>query len=119
MHRVTRRAILLVAATAAALACGNNALDPLPFQVSVGANTTSPSVGDTVLFTVTTQGGQLVGVETDYGDNSTEAFGTGGARTARVVFRHAYAARGTFTMRATVTDALAGLKDALIDIHVQ
>lgn len=117
---MTPRVLLLVAgAAAAALACGNDALEPLPFQVSVAANTTSPALGDTVQFTVTTQGGQLVGVQADYGDNSTDQFNTAGARTARIVFRHPYAARGTFTARATVTDAMAGLKDATIDIHVQ
>jgi|SRR5437870_5149325 len=116
---MTRRAILLLAAAAVPLACSDAHLDPLPFQVSVAANSTSPALGDTVQFTVTTQGGQLVRVETDYGDNSGDAFNTAGARTARVLFRHPYAARGTFTMRATVTDAVAGLKDATIDIRVQ
>jgi len=116
---MTLRTILGLVAVVAALACGDNHLDPLPFQVSVGANSTSPALGDTVRFTVTAQGGDLVGVETDYGDGSGDAFNTGGARTARVLFRHVYSARGTFTMRATVTDALAGLKEATIDIHVQ
>jgi hypothetical protein len=111
--------LLALAALAAALACGDNSLDPLPFQVSVTANTVSPALGDSVSFAVSAQGGQLVGMDVDYGDTSTDAFGTGGARTARVTFRHAYSARGTFQFRATVTDALAGQKDATVDVRVQ
>ena len=114
-----RRTILALATLAAAFACGDSRLDPLPFQVSAAASSMSPSLGDTVSFVVTAQGGQLVGMEVVYGDNGTDAFGTGGARTARVTFRHPYSARGTFQFRATVTDALAGQLDATVDVHVQ
>jgi hypothetical protein len=120
--RMMRRTILALAALAAvavAFACGDNRLDPLPFQVSAAASSLSPSLGDTVNFVVTAQGGQLVGMTVDYGDNGTDMFGTGGARTARVTFRHPYAARGTFQFRATVTDALAGQLDATVDVKVQ
>jgi hypothetical protein len=116
---MTRRTILALAALTTTLACGDNRLDPLPFQVSVTANSVSPALGDTVSFAVTAQGGQLVGMEVDYGDSGTDVFGTGGARTALVTFRHAYSARGTFQFRATVTDALAGQKDATVDVRVQ
>jgi hypothetical protein len=119
MMRRTSLALAALAAVAAAAACGDNRLDPLPFQVSAAASSMSPSLGDTVNFVVTAQGGQLVGMTVDYGDNGTDTFGTGGARTARVTFRHPYSARGTFQFRATVTDALAGQLDATVDVTVQ
>lgn len=113
------RSAFALAVLAGALACGDNSLDPLPFQISIAANSLSPAVGDTVSFAVSAQGGQLVGMEVDYGDSGKDTFGTGGARTARVTFRHAYSARGTFQFHATVTDALAGQKDATVDVRVQ
>ena len=114
--RVILTAVLALVAT---VACGDNRLDPLPFQVSVAASSVSPALGDSVSFVVTAQGGQLVGIDVDYGDGGTDTFGTAGARTARVTFRHAYAARGAFQMRATVTDGMAGQKEATVDVHVQ
>ena len=75
--------------------------------------------GDPVSFLVTAQGGDLLGVDVDYGDTTTDQYGTGGARTARVTFSHAFSTAGVYPVRATVTDALAGSRDAVVEIRVQ
>jgi hypothetical protein len=119
MLETMRRSHLLLLAVVGA-ACVQDTLEPLPFQVTVEASRTSAAPGDTVNFLVTTQGGSLIGVVMDYGDATTDQYGTSGARTAKVSFRHAFAARGTFTVRATVTDAQPpSEKAATIDVRVQ
>lgn len=101
------------------VACGDATLAPLPLEIAIAASRTTAAPGDSIGFLVSAQGGSLVGVETDYGDGVTEPYGTSGARTARVSFRHAYVARGVYQVRATVTDALAGQKNATVEIRVQ
>jgi len=119
MLEAMRRLLLLFLAIAGA-ACAQDTLDPLPFQVTVEASRTTAAPGDTVNFLVTTQGGSLIGVVMDYGDAATDLYGTSGARTAKVSFRHAFTTRGTFTVRATVTDAQpVGEKAATIDVRIQ
>lgn len=100
-------------------ACGDGSLDPLPLQISIQASRTTAALGDAIDFVVTAQGGDLLGVTIDYGDSNTDLFGTGGARTARITFRHAYSAPGTYQVRATVTDALAGQMEAGVEVRVQ
>ena len=68
--------------------------------------------GDTVSFEVNATGNNLVGVIIDFGDDSTAQYATGGASSARVTFKHAYSAAGSFTVRASVTDAVSGVKEA-------
>jgi hypothetical protein len=101
------------------VACGDGSLDPLPFEVSIQASTTAATPGEAVDFVVTAQGGILLGVAVDYGDTSTDLFGAGGARTARFTFSHAYSAAGTYEVRARATDAVAGDKDATVEVRVQ
>ncbi|SRR6266567_1539759 len=113
-----RRLLLGYALLAGVVACGEATLDPLPFDLGIQASPVAGAPGDTITFVVTAQGGDLSGVAMDYGDSSGDQYATGGARNARVTFRHAYAARGTFTARATVTDAAAGQKIANIEIRV-
>ena len=74
--------------------------------------------GAQVTFTVSAAGNNLVGVVMEYGDAGTDLYATGGARTARVTFRHAYDSAGTFTVRAIVTDATAGESEATTSIVV-
>jgi hypothetical protein len=98
--------------------CSGSTLEPLPLDVSIQASRATAAPGDTIAFVVDAQGGQLLGVELSYGDDSTDQFGTGGARTARVTFKHAYLLRGTYLVRAVVTDALAGQKEATAEVRV-
>jgi hypothetical protein len=93
-------------------------LEPNPLDIGIEASPTTAVVGDTVTFVASAQGGVLVGVEIDYGDSSVDQFGTSGARTARVTFRHAYTQSGTYTVKAVVTDAAAGQKQATIEVRV-
>jgi hypothetical protein len=115
MRRLLLACVLLVAP----LACGEGGLDPLPLHVAVEANRATAGPGELVEFVVTARGGSLVGVEIDYGDSEVEQRGAGGARTARVTFPHAYATTGTYQVRATVVDAVAGSKDASIEVRIQ
>jgi hypothetical protein len=107
-----------VAISAAVLGCTESTLDPLPLDISVAASRTTAAPGDTIYFVATVQGGSLLGLNADYGDTSTDLFGTSGARTGKVTFRHAYATRGTFTTKITLTDATLGTKSASVEIHV-
>jgi plastocyanin len=111
----TRRALLIVALAA----CGDDSLAPLPLDIRIQASRATAAVGETVSFVVNAQGGTLVGVEMNYGDGDTDLHPTSGARTARITFDHAYSAAGTYQVRATVTDAVAGMKDATVEVQVQ
>jgi len=109
---------LMLAVMIAALGCTESTLDPLPLEITVAASRTTAAPGDTILFVATVQGGSLLGLNADYGDTSTDLYGTSGARTGKVTFRHAYATRGTFTTKITLTDATLGQKSASVEIHV-
>ena len=115
---MTRNALSCLAILIGLAACTPATLEPKPLDIVVEANRSTAVVGDTVTFVVTTQGGALVGVEIDYGDSTIDQFGTGGARTARVTFRHAYLQSGTYTAKAVVTDAAAGQKQATVEVRV-
>jgi hypothetical protein len=102
---------VLVGIVVMALACRQTVEPPTQISVSIQANTAVVTRGDTVTFTVNATGNNLFGVVIDYGDSVTDQYATGGALTARVTFKHAYSAAGSFTVRATVTDAIAGERD--------
>jgi hypothetical protein len=116
--RMTSSIVFTLAIACAALACGESTLAPLPLDITVAASRTTAAPGDTIAFVATVQGGSLLGLNVDYGDSSTDLYGTSGARTGKVTFRHAYTARGTFTAKITLTDATLGTKSASVDIHV-
>ena len=99
-------------------ACSNESLAPLPLDVTVAASRTTAAPGDSITFEVTARGGQVIGIVTTYGDGSSDQVATFSARTARVTFRHAFSAPGTYEVHATVTDAVAGEKTASVEIRV-
>src|SRR5688572_8358883 len=100
------------------VACGDGGLDPLPLSIAIEASRVTAAPGESIDFVVTASGGSLVGITINYGDNGSDQFGTGGARTARVTFSHAFAAAGVYQVRAIVTDAVAGDKDAEVEIRI-
>ena len=110
--------LLTLAVMGAALGCTESTLAPLPLDITIAASRTTVAPGDTVYFVATIQGGTLLGLNADYGDTATDIYGTSGARTGKVTFRHAYSARGTFTTKITLTDATLGTKSASVEIHV-
>lgn len=114
MRRILTGAFLLAAVTA----CHGSSLGPLPFLVTIGASRATAAPGDSIAFTVNAQGGELFGVEIDFGDGITDQYATSGARTARVTFKHAYDSSGVYTARAVVTDALAGQKEVSVDVTI-
>ena len=112
------RRLLLATALLITAACGEQTLAPLPFEVTLEASRTTAAQGDSINFLVTAQGGSLLGADIDYADLTTDAFGTSGARTARITFRHAYSVTGIFQVRVVVTDAVAGQKEATVQVVV-
>ncbi len=114
MSRIALGGFLL----AGVLACSTEPLAPKPLDITIEANRTTAAPGDTITFVANAQGGNLIGVEVDYGDSSTDLFSTSGARTARVTFRHAYQQRANYVVRAKVTDAIAGQKEVSLEVRV-
>ena len=114
-----RQLFLATFAMCALVACGESTLEPLPLDIKIETSRTTAAPGDTINFVVVTQGGVLLGIDIDYADGSGDQYGTGGARTARVSFRHAYTGRGIYHVNATVTDGTAGQKKAAVDIHIE
>ena len=99
-------------------ACSTESLAPLRLNIEIEASRITAARGDSISFLVTAEGGQLLGLITTYGDGTEDQFVTGGARTARVTFRHAFSAAGTYQVHATVTDAVAGQEDASIAVRI-
>lgn len=99
-------------------ACRQTTAPPVTLALSLQANTTVAQPGDTITFTVTASANNLFGVTIDYGDTTGDQYSTGGASTARVTFKHAYQATGSYAVRATVSDAIVGEKEASISIVV-
>lgn len=106
---------LLVAALAG---CGRSTLEAAPLEVAITASRTTAAPGDTIAFVVNASGENLVGLLMDFGDMGTDLYATSGARTARVTFKHAFMAKGAFIVTVSATDAVAGQKDASIEIRV-
>ena len=111
--------LLVIGSLALAAAACQSSLEALPLEISVTASRATAAPGDTIVFIATIQGGSLLGLDADYGDNTVDQYGTGGARTGKVTFRHAYLLRGTFTTKITVTDASAGQKNASVQVRVE
>lgn len=116
----THASIMRLAFLCAALivACRQTTEPPVQLTVSMQASTAVIPRGDTVTFTVNAAGNNLFGVVIDYGDTTGDQYATGGALSARVTFKHAYGTSGNFTVRATVTDAIAGEREATLSIVV-
>jgi PKD repeat protein len=94
-------------------------VEALPLDVSVEVSPASPNAGETVHFLVNAQGGALFGVAIDFGDATNDQFNTGGARTVRVTFSHAYVDPGTYDVVVTISDASAGSKTKTLSVVVR
>lgn len=113
--RQTLVALFLLACT---VGCRQTTAPPVPLLVTLESSRATASRGDTVTFTLNATGNNLVGIVMDYGDSVGEQYATGGAHSARVTFRHVFESMGSFTVRAVVTDAIAGEKEASVGIVV-
>ena len=92
--------------------CRQTTEPPVSLVATLESSRSTAARGDTVTFVVNATGNNLVGVVIDFGDQAGDQFSTGGAHTARVTFKHAYQAAGSFTVSAVVTDAIVGDKEA-------
>jgi len=110
--------LLVAGAAILSSACGPATLENLPLQISVEAAPATAAVGDTVYFIATVQGNSLLGLNVDFGDGAADSYGTAGARTGRVTFRHPFVSRGTYTVKITVTDGDAAQKAASVDVQI-
>jgi PKD domain-containing protein len=99
-------------------ACDAYTTGPPAFMVGLATSAQTAARGDTVTFIVTAQGASLLGIDVSYGDGNGDQYGTGGARTARVTFRHAFDVAGTYVVRASVSDAVGGQKDASVQLLI-
>jgi hypothetical protein len=112
-------AFTIVLTSAAIGSCvGGGNLAPLPLDITVAASKLTASVGDTIAFTASAQGSSLFGVIVDFGDSQTAAYDGHGARTIKIVFGHAFDAKGTYLVRVTASDVSQGSKDASLQIAV-
>lgn len=105
-------------ALVALMACRQTTEPPGEVVVSLESSQATAQRGDTVTFTVNAAGNNLFGVVVEFGDTGMDQYATNGALTARVTFKHAYESAGTFTVRAIVSDALAGNREATKSIVV-
>lgn len=92
--------------------CRQTTEPAVPVLVTVESSKATAVLGDTISFTVNATGNNLIGIVVDFGDQATDQYATGGARTARVTFKHAFQTSGNFTVNVVVTDAIAGDKEA-------
>jgi len=114
-----RRALPLALVLATALGSCGKTIEPLDLAVQMTVNRTIAAPGDTIKIVVVGQGATVVAIALNYGDNVSEVVSINGARTTTLNFEHVYAAIGTYTLRATVSDLGSGEKSATTDIHVQ
>lgn len=98
--------------------CRQTTEPPVPVLVTLESSRTTAVRGDTISFTVNASGNNLIGVVVDFGDQVSDQYAMGGARTARVTFKHAFQAAGNFTVKVVVTDALAGDQEASTSVVI-
>jgi hypothetical protein len=99
-------------------ACRQTTAPVVPLLVTLEASHLTATTGDTISFIVHATGNNLVGVVVDFGDSAGDQYSTGGAHSARVTFKHAFQATGTFTVRAVVTDAIIGEKEVSVGVLI-
>lgn len=100
------------------IGCGSSTVEPLPLDITVQASRATAAPGDSIDFVATVQGQDLLGVDVDFGDGSTDSRGTSGARTGKLTFRHAFTTRGAYTTKITVTDGAVGQKTASVVVQI-
>jgi hypothetical protein len=101
------------------LACKVDTLAPLPIAITLSLDRNTIAVGDSLTLNIDAQGGNLRGIDVDFGDGQTRSVAAVGARTARITLRHAYSAAGQYTTNATVSDFEQGTKLASASVRVQ
>ena len=98
--------------------CRQTTEPPIALTATLESSRSTAARGDTITFTVSATGNNLVGVVMDFGDQTGDLFATGGARTARVTFKHVFQATGSFAVIAVVTDAIAGEKESTTTVVI-
>ena len=119
LHSLAMRRTLLATILLMTLGSCGRTVEPLDLAVQMTVNKTVAALGDTIKVAVVGQGANIFSISLNYGDNLSEVVSINGARTTTVNFAHVYAAIGTYTVRATVSDLSAGDKSATTDLHIQ
>src|SRR5690242_16807122 len=101
-----RRLLVLAAGVvlSGSVGCEQSIAAPRPLGITLTSSVTSAAVGDSVTFTASAQGTDIIELAADYGDGTTETHDIVGAQTATAKFKHAFSASGTYTIVVTVTD---------------
>jgi hypothetical protein len=94
-------------------------VDPRPLAITITATPVAAAVGETITFIIDAQGGQLLQIDTQYGDGESSTLATNGATTAHVTLTHAYSATGTYQVIARALDGVEGQKDATVQVTIQ
>ena len=92
--------------------CRQTTEPPVSLVATLESSRSTAARGDTITFTVSAAGNNLIGVVIDFGDQTGDLYATSGAVSARVTFKHVFQATGSFTVTAVVTDAIVGEKEA-------
>src|SRR5688500_8818758 len=99
---------MVLALTLTGLACSTYGSEPLALNVRINADKLDAVAGDSILFEFNAQGGRLETLRVDWGDGSTFDESALSARTMVKRVKHAFAATGTFEVKATIHDSFAG-----------
>jgi PKD repeat protein len=95
------RAAAVILAGAGACETGDVA-EPTPLTITLTAEPSTTVVGEDVTFRFQATGTNLTSITLDFGDGTTHAIGTSGARTASGSALHAYNEAGEYEVVATV-----------------
>jgi PKD repeat protein len=93
------------------LAVGCSSLDPVdpgPTTVTLTADRTTATAGQDIEFSFSATGSSITALHLDYGDGESEDVGGFGALTMSGRRTHAYLDPGSYTVTATLEDAITG-----------
>jgi len=109
-----RRALwLLVAVPLVAGGCLDDVTGTRPLMISVTADDTTPTVGQTVRISFDAQGTGIAQIGVDFGDGDEDLHTYSGPVTAVGFSEHAYAAPGTYVAVAQVVAVNGSLSDSV------
>lgn len=118
MTRCRGGARLLLCLTLSAAACGDPVDEGYPTAIELSADRTTAGIAEPITFHFEARGQRLAGIILEYGDGEMDAIQTDGARTAAGDRSHAYAASGTFVVRAHAVELTGDSATAVLQVDV-
>lgn len=108
MSLVKMKPLILIPALAWLLACGTDPVDNGPTRITLTADRTTATTGQGIEFSFSAVGPAIRTLRLDFGDGSAEAVDAFGATTVSGRRQHAFAEAGSYTVIATLDDAVDG-----------